>query len=70
MIRLEVLGDEEADYRKLEPRNSLERGMFEMWGRGERFHTTGMFLLREEVEKIGKSPYIRPQNPLFIIHAY
>ena len=57
MIRLKVLGDEEADYRKLIPRNSLERGMFAVWDRGERFHTTGMFLLREEVPHIGEDPY-------------
>ena len=57
MIRLEVLGDENADYRKLEPRNSLERGMFGVWERGGRFHTTGMFLLREEVPRIGEDPY-------------
>ncbi len=48
MIRLEVLGDAEADYRTREPRNSLERGMFEVWKRGDRFHTTGAFLLRTE----------------------
>ena len=48
MIRLEVLGDENADHRKLTPRNSLERGMFEVWDGGGRFHTTGMFLLRPE----------------------
>ena len=57
MIRLEVLGDEHADYRKLTPRNSLEKGMFEVWDRGDRFHTTGAFLLREEVSRIGKDPY-------------
>ena len=57
MISLEVLGDENADYRKLTPRNSLERGMFDVWARGDRFHTTGMFLLREEVPQIGKNPY-------------
>ncbi len=57
MIRLEVLGDENADPRKLTPRNSLERGMFRVWDRGDRFHTTGMFLLREEVGRIGEDPY-------------
>ena len=57
MIRLEVLGDENADHRKLTPRNSLERGMFRVWNRGDRFHTTGMFLLREEVSRIGEDPY-------------
>ena len=57
MIRLEVLGDAEADYRKLQPRNSLERGMFDHWRNGGRFHTTGMFLLREELGRIGAQPY-------------
>ena len=57
MIRLEVLGDENADYRKMSPGNSLERGMFSVWNRGDRFHTTGAFLLREEVPLIGKMPY-------------
>ena len=57
MIRLEVLGDEKADHRELTPRNSLERGMFAVWDRGGRFHTTGMFLLREEVPRIGEDPY-------------
>ena len=57
MIKLEVLGDENADYRKLTPRNSLERGMFAVWARGDRFHTTGMFLLRDEVRRIGEDPY-------------
>ena len=57
MIRLEVLGDEKADYPGRIPRNSLERGMFSVWERGDRFHTTGMFLLREEVSRIGENPY-------------
>lgn len=57
MIRLEVLGDEKADYTGRIPRNSLERGMFSVWERGDRFHTTGMFLLREEVSRIGENPY-------------
>ena len=63
MIRLEVLGDEEADHRKLTPRNSLERGMFAAWDRGDRFHTTGMFLLREEVPRIGEDPYWGADTP-------
>ena len=59
MIRLEVLGDENADFRNRQPRNSLERGMKAVWDRGDRFHTTGMFLLREEVPEIGQAPYLR-----------
>ena len=54
---VEVLGDAKADYRQLKPRNSLEKGLFAAWDRGERFHDTGMFLLKEEVEKIGTDPY-------------
>lgn len=57
MTRLEVLGDAKADYRALKPRNSLEKGLFAAWDRGERFHDTGMFLLKEEMEKIGCNPY-------------
>ena len=57
MIRLEVLGDAKATQQGRIPRNSLERGMFETWNRGERFHTTGMFLLREEVPRIGENCY-------------
>ena len=62
MIRVEVLGDEKADHRQLTPRNSLERGMFDTWDRGERFHTTGMFLLREEVPRIGEDPYAESES--------
>ena len=54
---LEVLGDRHADYRQMKPRNSLEKGMFAAWDRGEKFHDTGMFLLREEVPEIGNDPY-------------
>jgi hypothetical protein len=57
MTRLEVLGDAKADYRERKPRNSLERGLFAAWDSGEKFHDTGMFLLKEEVEKIGTDPY-------------
>ena len=57
MIRLEVLGDRQADFRKTRPRNSLEKGMADHWQHGGHFHTTGCFLLREEVSRIGENPY-------------
>ena len=57
MIRLEVLGDRQADFRKTGPRNSLEKGMADHWRRGGHFYTTGCFLLREEVPRIGENPY-------------
>ncbi len=61
MIRLEVLGDPKADFSGGRiPKNSLERGMAETWRQGGHFHTTGMFLLREEVARIGENPYEDP----------
>ncbi len=61
MARAEVLHDRDADYHDFKPRTTLEKRMFAAWDRGERFHTTGMFLLREEVSRIGKNPY-RKEN--------
>ena len=57
MARAEVLHDPNADYHEFKARTALEKGMFAAWDRGERFHTTGMFLLREEVKKVGADPY-------------
>ena len=57
MTRLEVLHDADADYTKMIPKSSLEKGLFAAWDRGEKFHDTGMFLLKEEVEKVGTDPY-------------
>ena len=31
--------------------------MFKTWDSGGHFHTTGMFLLREEMPRIGEEPY-------------
>ena len=57
MARREVLHDPNADYTKMTPKSTLEKGMFDAWSRGERFHTTGMFLLSEEVTDVGNDPY-------------
>ncbi len=57
MARLEVLHDAKADYTKITPKNTLEKGLFGAWDRGERFHTSGMFLLSEEVPEVGSDPY-------------
>ena len=57
MSRAEVLHDANADYHDIKPKTTLEKKMFAAWDRGELFHTTGMFLLREEVEKLGNDPY-------------
>ena len=57
MTRREVLHDPNADYRKMNPKTTLEKGLYDTWSRGERFHTTGMFLLSEEVPHVGEDPY-------------
>ena len=57
MIRHEVLHDPNADYKKITPKTSLERGVFAAWDAGIHFHTAGMFLLSEEVPLVGADPY-------------
>ena len=57
MAKSEVLHDPNADYHDVKPKTTLEKRMFAAWDRGELFHTTGMFLLREEVEQVGSDPY-------------
>jgi len=57
MVKSEVLHDAEVDYREVKPRTSLEKKLFAAWDRNVQFHTTGMFLLREEIEKIGSDVY-------------
>ncbi len=57
MTRLEVLHDAGADYRKMKAETSLEKGLFAAWDRGEKFHCTGMFLLKEEAGRVGQEPY-------------
>ena len=57
MTKLEVMGEPDADYRKRTARTQLEKGLFAAWNRGEKFHCTGMFLLREEIPLIGNDPF-------------
>lgn len=59
MTRLEVLHDAHADYTRLQPKTTLEKRLFAAWDRGELRHTTGAFLLREEVPLVGEDPYRR-----------
>lgn len=59
MTRLEVLHDAHADYTRMQPKTTLEKRLFAAWDRGELRHTTGMFLLREEVPLVGEDPYRR-----------
>jgi hypothetical protein len=57
MARREVLHDPDADYKQMTPKTTLEKALFKAWDNGERFHTTGMFLLSEEVPLVGTDPY-------------
>lgn len=57
MARREVLHDPQGDFTQVKPKTTLEKGLFSAWARGERFHTTGMFVLSEEVPAIGSDPY-------------
>ncbi len=57
MARLEVFGDAHADVSAIRPKTRLQKGLADAWARGEHFHTTGMFVLRPEVAKLGQAPY-------------
>lgn len=57
MARREVLHDPHADFRKMNPKSTLEKGLYNTWASGGHFHTTGMFLLREEIPAVGTDPY-------------
>lgn len=57
-VKLEVFGDSKADISQIQARNSLENGLINSWKAGKRFHTTGMFVLCEDADKIGREQYL------------
>lgn len=57
MIHLEVFGDTHAKGEDIPHPTHLQRALTDAFARGERFYTTGMFVLLPEVERIGSSPY-------------
>lgn len=57
MHKLEVFGDAHVDLSAFKPASRLQRGLIDAWKAGRRFHTTGMFVLLPEVDKIGSDPY-------------
>ncbi|MDO4739731.1 MAG: acyltransferase domain-containing protein [Eubacteriales bacterium] len=57
MIKLEVFGTDELDPAAVECSSSLQKNLCAAWLAGAHFHTTGMFLLREEVARVGSAPY-------------
>ncbi len=58
MARLEVFGDKAVDLEAYQPKTRLQKAMATSLLHGIRFHTTGMFVLREDVARVGTSPYL------------
>lgn len=57
MIKYEVFGTDKIDLDSAERRTSLQRNVVSAWRSGAHFHTTGVFLLREDVPQVGSAPY-------------
>lgn len=57
MIKLEVFGTEDPDLETAEQRTSLQRSLRDSLLRGERYHTTGMAVLNEDLPLFGRQPY-------------
>ncbi len=55
MAKTEVFGT--ADIVSVEPKTSLQRNLKESLLRGEHYHTTGMFVLHEDLPRFGEMPY-------------
>ncbi|MFS0726527.1 acyltransferase domain-containing protein [Paenibacillus sp. 1P07SE] len=62
MLRLEVFGDRQADAMAARPKTSLQKAAVAYMQDGGSFHTTSMFVLKEEVERIGEMPYLVPED--------
>lgn len=57
MIKHEVFGTAAVDPAAFACRTSLQKNLCRAWLSGVHFHTTGMFLLREDVPFVGTEPY-------------
>lgn len=62
MIKLEVFGDADADLDAVELKTSLQQKLRDSLKRGERYHTSGMFVLHEDLDRFGDSPYQRDED--------
>jgi len=58
MAHKEVFGDIELDTHTYQPKTRLEKAIIECYHKGIHFHTSGMFVLREDVQAVGTSPYL------------
>lgn len=59
MLRYELFGSPNADYRAIPPGTRLQRAAAAYMDSGARFHTTSMFVLREDAARMGEAPYVR-----------
>lgn len=57
MVKYEVFGTDEIDPATVPCKTSLQKNLCAAWLAGAHFHTTGMFLLREDVPQVGSAPY-------------
>lgn len=57
MVQLEVFGSRHIDIDAVQTETSLQRALIAAWRSGVHFHTTGMFLLSEDVSRVGSCPY-------------
>lgn len=62
MAKLEVFGSADADITHAKLETSLQKKMAQAWRDGVHFHTSGMFVLREDVGKIGARPYVTDRD--------
>jgi len=62
MLRHELFGDRNADPLTAPARTSLQKAAAEYMRKGGRFHTSGMIVLKEEVDRIGSRPYVEAEE--------
>ncbi len=58
MAHKEVFGDIALDTDTYQPKTRLEKAIIDCYRKGIHFHTSGMFVLREDVRAVGTSPYL------------
>ncbi len=58
MAHKEVFGNIELDLDTYQPKTRLEKAIIECYRKGIPFHTSGMFVLREDVPAVGSNPYL------------
>lgn len=62
MLRYEAFGDWKADPTKVELKTTLQKATAAYMNTGARFNTLSMIVLKEEVDKVGRMPYITTED--------